>query len=411
MKTKPRVWIKLRFLFSVSRSFFTPIPTTPIAKTRVWAPVAAISTITASTNGTSSAKSSLWTQISRTAATTALVNGTPDENLVEEAKDDPPIDSADVFRKWGCSDSEIDMIFLRRPSLCRADPDLIQSKLNLLSLLGLTSSDIVKIINRRPRFLSYRINMCFDERIKFFLELFGSRELLHKAIVRNPSLLIYDLDSKIKRVVELYEGMGVPRPDFTLMVLSRPTVMSRTSFNDEKLEYIRMTGVSEKSKMYKYVVVLMGISRLETIQEKVGNLEKFGFSEDEVLGLFGRSPFVLTLSTDKVQRNMTYVLGTMKLPARAALDRPFLLFANLEAVLKPRYLLAEKIEEMGLAPQIKGPKLLTALRMKEDRFFRAFVACHPESISKELMEYYRNIKGLKRLAVASKKNIHGRFPF
>ena len=388
MKTKPQVWIKLRFLFSVSSSFFNPIPTIPISKTRAWPPVSAISTIT------------------------ALINGTLDENLVEEARDDdPPINSADVFRKWGCSDNEIDTIFMRRPSLRRADPDLIQSKLNVLRLLGLTSSDIVKIINFRSTILTRRINRCSDDRIKFFLELFGSRELLHKAIVRNPSLLIYDLDSKIKRVVELYEGMGVPRQDFIVMVLSRPTVLSRTSFNDEKLEYIRRTGVSEKSKMYKYVVVLIGISRLETIQEKVGNLEKFGFSEDEVLGLFGRSPLVLTLSTDKVQRNMTYVLGTMKLPARVVLDRPFLLFANLEAVLKPRYLLAEKIEEMGLVPQIKGPKLLTALRMKEDRFLRTFVACHPESISKELMEYYRNIKGLKRLALASKKNSHQGFAF
>ena len=67
-----------------------------------------------------------------------------------------------------------------------------------------------------------------------------------------------------------------------------------------------------KSKMYKYLVVIMGISRLETTREKVGNLEKFGFSEDEVLELLGHAPVVLTLSIDKVQRNMTYVLGIMK---------------------------------------------------------------------------------------------------
>nr|CAN64077.1 hypothetical protein VITISV_041212 [Vitis vinifera] len=465
MKTKPHVWIKLRFLFSVSSSFFNLIPKTPVAKTRVWAPVAAISTITASVNESPVAKNRVWTQISRTAATTALINGTPDGNLVE-VRDDHPINSTDVFRKWGCSDSEIAKIFVRRPSLRRADPNLIQSKLNVLSLLGLTSADLVKIINCRPRFLSCRINRCFDERIEFFLELFGSRDFLRKAIVRNPSLLIYDLNtdlvkiincrprflscrinrcfderiefflelfgsrdflrkaivrnpslliydlnSKIKRVVELYEGMGVARKDFILMVSSRPTMISRTSFNDEKLEYIRRTGVSKKSKMYKYVVVLMGISRLETIREKVGNLEKFGFSEDEVLGLFGRSPLVLTLSVDKVQRNMTYVLGTMKLPARAVLDCPFLLYANLEVVLKPRFLLAGKIEEMGLAPQIKGPKLFRALRMKEDRFLGAFVTCHPESLSNALMEYYRNMQRSQAISCSFKEELASRIPF
>ena len=107
-------------------------------------------------------------------------------------------------------------------SLRQADPDLIRSKLNLLGLLGLTSSDIVTIINYRPKFLCYRIKKCFDERIEFFLELFGSRESLRKAIVRNPSLLIYDLNGKIKPVVELYEGLGVPREDFLSMLSYKP---------------------------------------------------------------------------------------------------------------------------------------------------------------------------------------------
>ena len=153
------------------------------------------------------------------------------------------------------------------------------------------------------------------------------------------------------------------------------------------------------------------ISRLETTREKVGNLEKFGFSEDEVLELLGHAPVVLTLSIDKVQRNMTYVLGIMKLPARAVLSSPILLTASLENRLKPRYLLAGKIEEMGVAPQIKGPKLFSALKITEDRFLRNYVTCHPEFISEELMEYYRNVKGMKRLAVDSKKNSHQQCPF
>ncbi|KAK6228969.1 hypothetical protein SCA6_017920 [Theobroma cacao] len=117
--------------------------------------------------------------------------------------------------------------------------------------------------------------------------------------------------------------------------------------------------------MYKYVVALIGISRIETIQEKVTNLEKFGCSEDEVWSLLGRSPLILTLSVDKVQRNMTFVVGTMKLSPKVVLQYPFLLFCNLESVLKPRVLLAGKLKEMELHPQIKGAMMLRALRMKE----------------------------------------------
>ncbi|XP_052178300.1 transcription termination factor MTERF15, mitochondrial [Diospyros lotus] len=322
-----------------------------------------------------------------------------------------PNNSGDVLRRWGCSDTEISKIFHRRPALRKADVHCLQSKLNLLSELGLTGSHLVRIINCRPRFLSNNLKQCLDERLEYLEALFGSREALLKAIVRNPSLLTYDLHDKIKPVVDAYYQMGFTRKDLVPMLLSRPTLIPRTSLNDEKLDFIRRTGISKDSKMYKYVVTLTAISRIETLHEKLANLEKFGFSEQEVFGLFGRSPFILTLSVDKVQRNMTFVLGTMKLSAKAVLDHPFLLLSNLEAVLKPRFLLAGKIEDMDLVPQIKGPLMLRALRMVEMRFVKAFIKCHQNAVSDELMEFYTNAKCVKRLAESSKKTVYKGFPF
>ncbi|KAJ4705799.1 Transcription termination factor like [Melia azedarach] len=320
--------------------------------------------------------------------------------------------SSEVFKKWGCSENDISKIFTRRPSLRNADIVSLQSKLNILSGLGLNSSDLVKIINCRPRFLSSRINSCFDERLDYLTKLFGSREMLCKAIVRNPSFLTYDLHNMVKPTVALYEQLGVSRENLIPMLLSRPTLIPRTSLNDQKMEYIRRTGVSKDSKMYKYVVSLIAISRLETIIEKVANLEKFGISEDEVWALFGRSPLLLTLSVDKVQRNMTFVVGTMKMPASVILQQPFFLFNNLEAVLKPRFLLAAKIQDMGLSLEIRGhAAMLRALRMSEKRFLKVFVHSHPQDVADELMDVYRNAKCIKRLAVNSKKNIHKGFPF
>ncbi|KAL6998062.1 hypothetical protein U1Q18_008189 [Sarracenia purpurea var. burkii] len=333
------------------------------------------------------------------------------EKVTVEVVGDCPKDSADVLRKWGCSDSDISKIFLRRPSLRDVYPANLQSKLNLLRGLGLSSSDLVQIINCRPRFLSNRISWGFDERLEYLQALFGSKEVLLKAITRNPSLLTYDFHDKIKPVIATYDEMGVSRKDLITMLLARPTVIPRTSLNSEKLDYISKTGVSKDSKMYKYVVTMIAISRIDTIREKLANLEKFGFTEDEVWGLFGRSPLILTLSIDKIQRNMTFILGTMKLPAHVVLGRPFLLFSNLDTVLKPRVLLAGKIQDMGLAKQIKGPVMLTALRMKEKRFVEAFIKCHPNEVADELMEFYSNAKDVKRLAESSKKISHKGFPF
>ncbi|XP_057790391.1 transcription termination factor MTERF9, chloroplastic-like isoform X2 [Salvia miltiorrhiza] len=305
-------------------------------------------------------------------------------------------ESADIFQEWGCSESDISKIFERRSSLRKMDIHILRSKLDILSRLGIKSADLVKMVHCRPRLLNCRINIDLNERLAYLEGLFGSKEVLVKAIVRNPSLLIYDFQNKVKPIIAMYESLGLSKEDLITVLLSRPTLIPRTNLNEEKLDYIRRTGVSERSKMYKHVVSIVAISRMETIREKMLSMEKYGLSEDDYLCLIGRSPLVMTLSVDKVQRNMTYVLGTMKLPASVVLHNPFLIFFNLEKVLKPRFLIACKIEDMGLAPQIKGPLLLRAMRMSDKRFIKAFISCHPESVAEELLTAYKHAKCVRR---------------
>ncbi|KAL9993675.1 putative transcription regulator mTERF family [Helianthus debilis subsp. tardiflorus] len=335
----------------------------------------------------------------------------PDENHKPQQDQLPPKNCRDLLKAWGCNDQETAQILERMPSLHKAKLDKLQSKLQILHDLGFTSSGLIKMISCRPRFLKCRLSNCLDERVQYLEHLFGSKEILQKAILRNPSVLTYDLNNMIIPTVELYKSMGIAGQDLTLMLLSRPTIIPRTSLNAEKLEYIRKTGITKDSKMYKYVVTLMAISRLETIREKIANLEKFGFFEDEIFRLLGVSPLLLTLSVDKVQRNMTFVVASMKQPARVVLEYPFLIYKNLETGLKPRMTLAAKIDDMGLGPSINGPKVFTALRMTEKRFLKVYVDCHPPEIANMLMKCYADAKHVKRLAEKAKKIQHKGFPF
>ncbi|KAK4347732.1 hypothetical protein RND71_034071 [Anisodus tanguticus] len=335
----------------------------------------------------------------------------------ETLTDDPLIttipsnDPSDLFRQYGCTEADISKIFQRRPCLQKMDVKNLHSKLKILTDLGIPSSDLTKILNCRPRLFNCRINRCLDERLEFFQTLFGTKEVLLKAIVRNPSLLTYDFHKQIIPTVAFYEQLGLSRSDLISMLLARPTLIPRSSLDDEKMDYVHRTGVQKGTRMYKHVITLFAISRLETIRQKVANLEKHGFTEDEVFRLFGRSPFLVTLSVDKVQRNMTFILGTMKLSADLVLDNPCLLFLNLETAIKPRYFLGGKLDDMGLEPRVKGPALLRAMRMTEKRFIKAFINCHPEDVAHELMEYYGSVRCVRRLAESSKKHSYKGFPF
>lgn len=323
-----------------------------------------------------------------------------------------PSSPLQVLRRWGCDDDEISKLFTRRPALQRANVAQLEFKLSLLKPLGITSSDLVKILNCRPRFFSCRIHLVLDERINYFMEILGSKEVLRRVIIRNPSLMLYDLDDKIKPAIEFYKGLGCSQQDLVAMLISRPTLIPRTNFNNkEKFEYIQKTGVTRESKMFKYVAAIIGVSRMETIEEKVRNLEKFGFSEEEIWHLCGKCPILLSLSVEKVQRNMTFIIASMKLPAHSVVKHPCLLLLNLESRLKPRADLVKRVLEMRLKPLIKEVNIFTALRMSEKRFLKVYVMCHPQDIAAELMEFYEKSKNMKRLAEKYKKYIRKGFPF
>ncbi|KAG9444483.1 hypothetical protein H6P81_015823 [Aristolochia fimbriata] len=321
------------------------------------------------------------------------------------------IDAADVFRRCGCTDAEISTIFSRQPSLQRSKLNLLQSKVNALCSIGLVGSDLVKIITCRPRFLSCRFDQGLDQRLTLLQSIFRSREKLVRAIVRNPSLLTYDPEKWMKPCLALYESVGVTNQDVADVLSSRPTIIARSSLNEEKLKYIHGTGLSNCDKLYKHVVVVIAVSRLETIREKVSTFETFGMSFEEVMSIFGCSPIILTYSVDKINRHMVYITGTMKLPANSVIKHPLLLTLNLETVLRPRFLLGEKIQAMGLLPQIKGEAMFRALRMKEPRFIRVFVTCHEKSVAEVLMDFFLKAKDVKRLAQDFKAVEQKGFPF
>ncbi|KAL5719519.1 hypothetical protein ACHQM5_012283 [Ranunculus cassubicifolius] len=251
-------------------------------------------------------------------------------------------DATEVLQNFGCGEAEISKIFDRHPAVLKSNPIILSSKLNLLLSLGLTASNVVKIIYIRPRILSSRFDRRFSDRVDILKDLFGPREELLKAITRNPSLLTYN-HNVIRQSVTQYEQLGVSKQDLVSILLTRPTLFPRTSFDDEKLEYIKKTGYPRDDKMYKYIVSIIGVSRLDTICEKVMNIEKFGLTNDQVWFLFGKSPLLLSLSS------------------------------------------------------LKG---------KHCRFLKAFIHCHPKDVADELINVYTEAKSVKRLAETSRRIVY-----
>ena len=89
--------------------------------------------------------------------------------------------------------------------------------------------------------LGYRIILdyfgCVVQDPRTGQELGTGHKIVTKAIVRNPLLLTYDFHNIFKLAIALYDEMGVSGQDLIPMLLSWPTMIPRTSFDEEKMEY------------------------------------------------------------------------------------------------------------------------------------------------------------------------------
>ena len=89
--------------------------------------------------------------------------------------------------------------------------------------------------------LGYRIILdyfgCVVQDPKTGQELGTGCKIVAKAIVTNPSLLTYDFNNIFKLAIAMYDEMGVSGQDLIPMLLSWPTMIPRTSFDEEKMEY------------------------------------------------------------------------------------------------------------------------------------------------------------------------------
>ncbi|GLJ48075.1 hypothetical protein SUGI_1015080 [Cryptomeria japonica] len=123
---------------------------------------------------------------------------------------------------------------------------------------------------------------------------------------------------------------------------------------------------------------------METLKAKIENLKLCGLTAEETWQVLRAAPLVLGFSKVKVCETMNFVVKDMEIPANYIVKHYNLLHLDLEKILRPRFLVWQKIKSMN------GPSLslYTVLTMQEARFVRNIIRGHPESTT--LWTIYEN---------------------
>ncbi|GLJ32379.1 hypothetical protein SUGI_0651610 [Cryptomeria japonica] len=275
------------------------------------------------------------------------------------------------LKKRGFTEVQIARIMRMKPQLFGYAERTFQPKLKLLEDFGLVDQNLAKLLTINPSILGYNLKKSLPPKMEFLKEVFQSQDVLVKALLKSPRLLSFSLEKNLKPSFTFWQGWGFSGTGLSDFLAVNPDVLSRTSLTPAQLDLIQeivKIGIEKESKMFKYIVSIVAVSRVETLNSKIENLKLCGLSAEEIWQLFGASPLIVSLSKENVREKMNFLVNTAELPANYVVKRPRILTVSLEKTMRPRFLVWQKIKsisDFNLALLTASPSHLVALQARD----------------------------------------------
>ncbi|TVU00208.1 hypothetical protein EJB05_54387, partial [Eragrostis curvula] len=212
--------------------------------------------------------------------------------------------------------------------------------------LGLSRDEVARLIPFAPCFFH---STFLGRNLEFWLNELGSFDKLLRAVRMNSALLNIDPDKATEPNMALLRQCGLNASDLLASNIYAPRLFT---MNPERLreavERVEELGVQRGARMFPRALVLISLRSKEAYARRVRFLQKFGFSHDEVREILRKAPFVLSLSDQKIQGNVVFLMKDVGLDVPYIARRPVLLLYSVERRLLPRHWLLKSLKEKGL---------------------------------------------------------------
>jgi mTERF domain-containing protein len=258
--------------------------------------------------------------------------------------------------------------------LCADVENNLAKRLVELTDLGLKKSQIARLI---PLTRSSFRHSSFSRNLGFWLPVFGSFDKLVLAIKVNGGLLGSNLEKVAKPNLALLQQCGIDVRQFSGTYVSR--VLTRPPEQVQNVvSYIDRLGVPRNSLMYRYALMAFGAQSQERLDKKFGTLEMLGWSQDDMLTAARKMPVILTMSEERLRRNVDFLTRVAGLEIPYIAQRPVLVMYSLERRLLPRHSLLNILNAKGLLhPELD---FYTAVALTDKKFLDKYVHPYEESI-------------------------------
>ncbi|CAM8926676.1 unnamed protein product [Rhodiola kirilowii] len=296
-----------------------------------------------------------------------------------------------LLRDYGFKEGDISRLLIKRPTLILTDPEkFLRPKLNLLASLGPTQDLLVKVLLGCPEILHKSMDKTLVPSLEFLRSMLGSDENVLKAMSKCNWLLWFKPSLLGPNVVILRE-VGMSDDLILAFLKDRPRAFLASAAKLRVLvDRARQMGFDPKRRVFVEATNTFSVMSDKTWEQKVELFKKWGWSDDEVVSAFKKTPLFMTTSEKKVDAIMDYFVNTLKLDPSFVAKTPKLVTLSLEKRISPRCSLLQYLLSKGVLGA-KDFTLNVVLTISEDNFCRKFVTKYEETLP-ELLDLYTRYK-------------------
>ncbi|XP_062232863.1 uncharacterized protein LOC133930213 [Phragmites australis] len=272
----------------------------------------------------------------------------------------------------GLSRANIAAVVAADPRLLCADVENnLDKRVATLRDFGLSRSQIARLI-MVSRFRSGTLR----RNLTFWLPVLGSIDKLLQVVKLNVTILSVDPEKASKPNLALLQQCGINVSDF-------PTFMSRVLTRPHKVVQEAVTqidkiGVPRSSRMFYYALMAFAIPNEKKLANKFGILEMYGWSQEDVLIAVRKMPGIVTMSDDRLRRNVEFLTRNVGLETHYIAQRPVLIKYSLERRLLPRHCLLKVLKAKGLLDAELDFYFVASLT--EKKFHNKFIGPYEERV-------------------------------
>ncbi|QCD88602.1 nucleolar protein 12 [Vigna unguiculata] len=203
---------------------------------------------------------------------------------------------------------------------------------------------------------------------------------------------------KYKRIMEnvvFLESCGILGTHLSLLLKLHPRlfVAQRSTIENNVSRAVDL-GFRENSRMLVHAIHTLSCLSDKTFERKLKLINCFGFSKDEGLQMFKRTPTLFRTSEKKLKVGMKFFLHTVMLPKSVLIHQPKILMYSMEDRVLPRYKVFQLLKSKNLCKKV--PSYIHVLCLSEEMFLDnpEKVKVKPSPIKKKKvgrdMDQYKN---------------------